>query len=323
MSMLAGPSRSRRDVVRPRVAARAGGGARRRIDLRARRELARIPFLLPTAFFVLLLSIYPFIRLVQMSLSDVSAGNLLTSWPFVGFDNFSEVLASPDFRSALGQTAGFVVVVLVLSLGGGMLAACVMQRQVRVGRLAQSLMLLTWALPPVVTGSLWKFLFASEGGVNALLHVFGFDSVPFLVSPSLALWSVAFVTSWVSAPFAAVVLRSALLDVPRETLEAAAVDGAGPIRAFRYVTLPQLMPTVMVLSVLIVVYAFRSFDFIYVMTDGGPAGASTTIPFLGYQQAFTEFAFGEAGATGVVALLLVLFLTGLHSAVTRKGRVAA
>jgi multiple sugar transport system permease protein len=113
-------------------------------------------------------------------------------------------------------------------------------------------------------------------------------------------------------PFATIVYRAALLDIPQEVLEAAAVDGAVPRQIVQYVVVPMLRPVMIVLGVLTVVYAFRSFDFIYIMTSGGPGTVSTTLPFLAYRLAFQSYQYSLGAATAVVSVVIVLVLAGVY-----------
>jgi multiple sugar transport system permease protein len=174
-----------------------------------------------------------------------------------------------------------------------------------------------------VAGSLWKFLLASDGGLNHLLvrvHVLA-HPVPFLSRSSTALAAVTAITLWSSMPFAVMVVKSAILDVPREVIDAAHVDGASPVQVVTRVILPMIRPTLLILGVLSVVGAFKAFDFIYVMTRGGPGTSSSTIPFLGYLLAFQDYRFGAAGAVSVIAMLIVVALAvGYLYAVRREDR---
>jgi multiple sugar transport system permease protein len=137
-------------------------------------------------------------------------------------------------------------------------------------------------------------------------------AVFWLVDGKLPLISVALVNSWVAVPFATIVYRAALLDIPQEVLEAAAVDGAVPRQIVQYVVVPLLRPVMIVLGVLTVVYAFRSFDFIYIMTSGGPGTVSTTLPFLAYRLAFQSYQYSLGAATAVVSVLIVLVLAFVY-----------
>lgn len=173
-----------------------------------------------------------------------------------------------------------------------------------------AIMVFCWALPPVVNGSVWKFLFADQGLINMVVQGLHLSSqpLPFLYDQTFALMCVAFVNSWAVIPFNALVFRSALLEISPELFEAAALDGANRWQEIRYIMLPGARATGMVLLVLTIVYGFRSFDFIYVMTAGGPGTATNTLPYLGYLQAFHTYDYGLGSSTSVLALALVLVL---------------
>jgi multiple sugar transport system permease protein len=116
------------------------------------------------------------------------------------------------------------------------------------------------------------------------------------------------VTVWVGIPFAGLVLKSAILDVPLEILDAAKVDGANNFQVLTKIILPTIRPTLLILGVLTIVAAFKAFDLIYTMTQGGPGTSSSTIPYLGYVTALQSYQFGQAGAISVVAMVVVLAL---------------
>jgi multiple sugar transport system permease protein len=282
----------------------------RRRRNRARRFLVAAGFGAPAAAILAILSLYPLVLLLRMSLSDVEVGNLLRTWPFVGLANFAEIFADPRFWSVSVQTLFFVGSVLVITMTIGTLFALALRRQTRFTRVTQTAMILVWTLPPIVVGSLWKFLLASDGSVNALLVASGVVShgVPFLSEGSTALAAVAAVTLWAALPFSAMVIKSALLDVPPDIIAAARIDGATSRQVVTRIMLPMIRPTLLIVGILSVVGAFKAFDFIFVMTRGGPGTASMTIPFLGYRLAFTEYHFGLAGAVSVMAMLVVLAL---------------
>jgi multiple sugar transport system permease protein len=285
--------------------------------------IARLAYCVPAAGLLVVLSLYPLMVLVQMSLDQVTISNLLGYWPYAGLGNFSHELSDPTFRVVAVQTLVLVASVLILALTLGFLFAMVLRENSRLNRVTQTTMILVWTLPPIVAGSLWKFLLASDGGLNHLLvrlHVLS-HPVAFLSQSSTALAAVTAVTLWASAPFAAMVIKSAILDVPQEVIDAARVDGASNRRVVISVIIPTIRPTLLILGVLSVVGAFKAFDFIYVMTRGGPGTSSTTIPFLGYLLAFQNYQFGAAGAVSVLAMLVVLVLAlGYIYAVRREER---
>jgi multiple sugar transport system permease protein len=133
--------------------------------------------------------------------------------------------------------------------------------------------------------------------------------------------SVALVNAWAVVPFNALVFRSALLSIDSEVLEAASMDGASRFQEIRSILIPSARPTAVVLAILTVVYAFRSFDFIYVMTSGGPGSSTTTLPFLSYSQAFVQHDYGIGSATGALSLLIVAVLAVVYVRSTRKEEV--
>lgn len=263
-------------------------------------------FLVPAIAISIALSISPIVQLLRMAVSDVGPTNLLGEWQFIGFTNLQNTLDDPVFWDAAKATAIFTLVLLVVDLVVGFIVANVLARRPsRLAGLVLSLMVLVWALPPVVSGSVWRFLLAGDGGVNALLGIFGIGKVDWLSSPTLALWSVSLVAAWASIPFAILIIRGGLLAIPREVIEAAHLDGAGPWQMARRVTLPLLRPTMAVLTILIILYAFRSFDFVYVMTQGGPGRITSTLPYLAYERSFQTFTFGSGAAVAVLSMLVV------------------
>lgn len=276
-----------------------------------RRRRSRVhlgPFLLPAAVVCALLCVYPLVQMARMAVSDVGPANLIGDWAFTGTENVREVLDTPGFWQAAKATGVFTAVLLVVDLTIGYVAAQALARRGRLSSVVLSLMVFVWALPPLVSGSVWKFLLAGDGAINAVLQTLGLGRVDWLSDPSVALWAVSGVAAWASLPFAILIIRGGLLSIPTEVLEAAAIDGAGPVRRAVSVVIPLLRPTLMVLVILVILYAFRSFDFVYVMTSGGPGTVTTTLPYLAYQEAFKTYSFGTGGAIASIAMLAVVVL---------------
>ena len=301
----------------------AAEGYAHRLRRRRIRSGPRALFILPAALFMVVFAGYPLFEMARMSFSKVGFENLLGHWPYVGTKNFTDLFATPDFNSALKNTLIFVTVVVAVSMVGGMAAALLIQRSTRGTRFVQALLLFSWMLPPVVSGSVWKFLFASDGALNGILHTVGVKPVLWLVEPGFVLYAVAFVNAWAALPFAAIVLKAGLLGIPQDTQEAGAVDGAGSWRVFWQITLPQLLPIIFVLTVIITVYAFRSFDFLFVMTQGGPGTASTTLPYLAYRDAFVIGFFGQGAAAAMVSGLCVAAAALFYVRLTRRAEAHA
>jgi multiple sugar transport system permease protein len=257
---------------------------------------------------------------MRMSVSDVRVDTLGGDWAFVGLDNVIRNFGQGAFGGIVLNTVVFVAIVTVIGLVGGLAAAILLARSGKWSAVVLALLVFVWALPPVVNGSVWKFLLGTQGLFNSALIDLGLatTAVPFLFDDRIALISVALVNSWVVIPFNALVFRASIIGIPTETFEAARVDGASKWQEIRHIIVAAVRPTTLVLFVLTVVYGFRSFDFIYVMTFGGPGTATTTLPFLGYVQAFVRFDFGLGASTAVIAVLMVLLLAVLYARSVRR-----
>jgi ABC-type sugar transport systems, permease components len=273
---------------------------------------------------IMVMAVWPLIQLGWMSLHQVTAATLNSSWTFQGGGNFQELFADPDFWGVVGNTLAFVVIVTGLGMLGGFLVAVAVSSATRGGDFLLGMMVFIWALPPVINGSIWKFLLADHGLANELLRLTGLapDGVGFLYDQQFALWSVALVNAWAVIPFNALIFRAALLGIDAEVLEAAEVDGARRFQQVLHILLPQVRPAATVLTVLTIVYAFRSFDFIYVMTAGGPGTASTTVPYLAYVEAFVKLDYGSGAATALLALLVVLPFALIYARDVRRNEEA-
>lgn len=274
-------------------------------------------FVIPAALFLGVFAIFPLVRLIHMSFSDVSSRTLNAgSWEFVGLSNYITGFQTGVTQDALKLTAVFVVFVTLVGMIGGLAAAVALRTTGWWSSLILAIMVFCWALPPVVNGSVWKFLFAREGLLNSIIMALGITDteIPFLYHQTWALYSVAFVCSWAVIPFNALVFRAALMQIEPEQFEAAALDGASRWQQFTHIMLPAVRPTTFVLLILTIVYGFRSFDYIYVMTYGGPGTATNTLPFLGYLQAFQRYDYGLGSSTSVLAMVLVFALAALYAA---------
>lgn len=264
-------------------------------------------FLAPALLFLAFASIYPLARLVQMAFSDVRPQTIATAWPFVGLKHFMTIAADPQFRQALVSTLVYTLLVVAASLGGGLAVALALNRGGPLTKISMTVMLIVWLVPPIASGLMWKFLLTSDGVVNSVLRQLGMLSQPvgFLTAGWLPLISVALVNAWVIIPFATIVFRSSLLDVPNELREQSRIDGATASQFVWLVVLPLLRPAIFTLACLTVVYAFKSFDFIYVMTGGGPGTSSSTLPFLSWKVSFSAYEYGRGAAIAVLSMIIV------------------
>lgn len=279
--------------------------------VRRNHDLLRAPigYLLPALVLLLAFAAYPMVVLFEMAFSDVGPSNIVGSWQFVGWHNFGSVLASADLWSAIARTVAVAVALLISNLVIGFIAASILSMQGKITGVVLGVLVFVWALPPLVSGSVWKFLLDDSGAVNAVLGVVGLGPVPWLSSPTLALWTVTGVIAWAALPFSTLILRGGMLAVSREIIEAAAIDGAGYWRTQWSIVVPLLRPTMWILAILTVLYAFKSFDFFYVMTQGGPGTTTNTLPVLSYYTAFSNFDMSSGATIAVVSMMIVAVLS--------------
>lgn len=286
----------------------------------AQRKGDQLLYVVPAVFLLTLLSAFPLFQLARMSISDVGIKNITGTWTNVGLANFQSITADPDFKQILINTLLFVGIVTFLGLFLGFVAATAFNDDRKSSDFLLAFMVFIWALPPIVNGSVWKFLLGGDGLINVLLQKTTLISepIPFLYDPKMALYSVAVVNCWAVIPFNALILKAAFKSVSKDVLEASEIDGVTPLQQIRYVYFPSSRPTLLVLTILTLVYGFRSFDFIYVMTYGGPGLATNTLPFLGYIKAFVQFKFSEGAAIALLSAIFTSSLAFLYSRSVRK-----
>ncbi|MYS10506.1 ABC transporter permease subunit [Streptomyces sp. SID6041] len=299
---------------------RSGAAAR----VRRRETAVRAAFLAPAAAFLLLLLGRPLVDNITTSLRDSTAATLLGGTaPFTGPDNHVRLLASEEFRQAAATTALYTAGSLAAQFTIGLALALFFQRCFPLGRVIRSLMLVPWLMPLVATGTVWRWMLDTDHGVvnEALraLHAVP-HGVPWLTGTHEALWSVILVNTWVGIPFNTALLYAGLQAIPPQVHEAARLDGAGAGRLFRSITWPLLRPTAGVVLLLGAVYTLRAPDVVLVLTGGGPAGATRTLAALAHEQAYAQFEFGRAAATGNVLVLGSLGLALLHLRAVRRDR---
>jgi multiple sugar transport system permease protein len=250
---------------------------------------------------------WPLASAVVLSFQNVrfvgSAGS------FVGAANYERVLADPAFWRAVRLSLAWVVANAVLQTALALAAALVLNQRWPGVRIARTWIILTWIVPTVVVVMIWRWLFSTSGGmINPLLILGGVIDRPvgFFATPEMAFATLVFINSWRWFPFIALMLLAGLTRIPAELLEAARVDGAGPWKRFTRITWPLLAPTLIVLLVIGTLLSFNVFDIIWLLTAGGPAGGTRTLPVLIYETAFRAHRVSEAAAIAVLSTLLLM-----------------
>ena len=234
---------------------------------------------------------------------------------FIGLDNYATVLSSDQFWSAAGNTALFCAGSISLTVILGTLLALLLNESFPGRGLLRAVMLLPWAIPPVVNGLIWQWLLDGQHGlINALLLGAGLISEPqaWLSQTSTAMPALILAQVWNHVPFVAVVMLAALQTVPEELYDSARLEGAGLWQRFRHVTLPWLSHALLLVLVTQTMVALRTFDIIYVLTGGGPGSATTVIAWLTYVTTFNMTDFGRGNAYAYIIALVTLALSLLY-----------
>ncbi len=278
----------------------------RRVLFEMRKEWSAYAFLTPT--FILMGIFTLFAVGFSLYLSFHRWDILNPEKPYVGLQNYRELRNDAYFRQAVRNTAYFTLGTVPLSVVFGLLIALLLNRQIRGRALFRTLFYLPVVTPLVVSGLIWKWVLDGDFGLlNYYIGKIGISPQLWLSNPSLAMPSVIMVSVWATVGFTMLVYLAGLQAIPQEYYEAAAVDGAGGWKKFRYITLPLLAPSTFFITVYLIISSFQVFDQIFVMTNGGPLRATTTVVYYIWQAGFQQFTMGYASAMayGLFAIIFV------------------
>jgi multiple sugar transport system permease protein len=240
---------------------------------------------------------------------------------FVGFQNIVDVLTG-EFFPLLTQTLVFTLGTTIAPFVIGFGLALALNTRIRGAKVLRGLMLIPWLIPGVVVSFLWMWIFnANYGVLNAALETVGLIDSPqaWLANPTTAMIAVIVAKTWQSFPWMMVMLLAGLQTVPIELHEAAEIDGAGTIRRFFSITVPQMSGIIGLVILLEFIWNFQHFDIIYVLTGGGPAGSTQTFATAVYETAFDGFDLGHAGAIGLLWMILLMVLVVVYVRLSEKG----
>jgi multiple sugar transport system permease protein len=293
----------------------------------ARRQVAAYAFLAPAAVYLALTMLYPVYSNIRMSFFDVNVSTFLANTaPFVGLDNYRTLFADPAFWKALRLSIAFTAGSLVFQFSIGFLLALLFSRPFPGGGLLRSMLLLGWLLPTIVSGSIFRWMLDGDFGViNYVLETVGLidESKYWLIDPGTALIGTVIANIWVGIPFNMLLILAGLHHISPTLYEAASVDGATAWRRFWSITVPLMRPVSLSVVLLGLIYTFKVFDLIYVMTRGGPVDATTVLPIYTYQLTFQFFLFGEGAAAATVLLFGLLGIAVAYLIFSRREEVAA
>lgn len=273
----------------------------------SRQHLLGYILLAPAVLLVGLIIVYPLIISIDLSLQAVKLPRMGAPRAPFTTANYQKLFASGEFWMACWVTLKLVVVVTAGSLITGVSTALLVNNRFRGRTLARLAMALPWAVPEVIAVVIFAWIFDSSFGLMSwLLVTLGLSDgmIAWVSTPGAAFWAVAITMIWKGFPFVSIMTLAGLQSIPTDFYNAAKVDGANVFQRFRWITLPLLMPVLGVTLVLVILWVFRDFSIIKVLTEGGPLKSTQTLSIMTYDQAFGFFNFGYASAVGVVTLVI-------------------
>lgn len=280
-------------------------------------NLTRWLFVLPALLVVVSLLVYPVISTVINSLTNRAL--IRPSYKFIGFKNFQSILKDPEFHKAFANTLIWTFFSLLGQIVMGFLGALCLNavRGKRLRTVYRIAMIIPWAFPSIAIALVWKWLLNGINGFipSALVQLNITDVLPqFLSSPQWVMPTLIIVNIWFGTPLIMVNTYAALQTIPSDQYEAAQIDGASALQSFRHITIPHIRVVIGLLVVLRTIWVFNSFDIIYMMTAGGPAGVSTTMPIYIYRLGWINRMTGKASAASLILLAFLLMLCVVYFA---------
>ena len=265
----------------------------------------------PAMIFIGIIVAWPLLETIRLSFTDADLGS--ENW--VGTANYEKLFASSKFYDVIGRTFLWMVLSVSLKLIVGLIGATLLAAAVPGRALFRALIMPPWVIPIAIGCIGWLWLYNGHFGfVSGMAQRLGIIDGPmeFLAYKNSAFISAIVTDVWVGTPMVSLFFLAAMQGVSRDLYEAAWVDGAGRWYRFRRITIPQIMPVIVSMSLLSAIWTFNSFDIIYILTQGGPRGGTTTLIIDTYKTAIGNFKFGEGAARAVVIVVLLSIFSLLY-----------
>lgn len=271
--------------------------------------------MLPALLFAGAFTFYPLLYNFYLSVHKVDVTTLLLDdRPFVGIENYIHVIFnSGDFLDIFGNTLIFVVSNVFFQLVIGFCFAYFFVQKFYFHKQMRGLVLIGWVMPPVIVGTIWRWLLNGDVGfINYILNFIGISGIPWLASNAFAMIGVIMANVWLNIPFNMILITSALVNIPEDVKEASAIDGANSYQRLKLIVLPLIKPTLMALAILNIIFSFRSFALIWSMTMGGPVNSTTILPVWSYVETFNHYNFGRGTALANIILILLIIVSVIY-----------
>lgn len=271
---------------------------------------------LPAVVVVFATAVWPLLNSAMLSLRTWKLSSSSEAGGFVGLDNFVQALTSSDFINAVQKTVIYVGSTVALTTILAFALALLLSKGGWLRRSVQTLLILPFAMSPALVGVSWRFMFNPEFGLFAALFGAVFPalaSINWLATPELAFVALVMADVWAWTPFMTLVLIGGLAAIPRDTVEAASVDGASGLRTVFEIIIPQLIPVLAVVIILKTIFSMKAFDIIFMLTQGGPGTATQTLVYHAYLNGFKYYDMGYAAAVSWFMVIPMLGLTFLYT----------
>lgn len=280
-------------------------------------------WILPAFLYIILMMGYPIIFNIILSFQDVTTTTLLNPVKeFIGLKNYFDVIKDPVFHKVIENSFVFTVGCIFFQFTIGLALALLFNLNFPLAGSMRGVLLITLMVPTVVVSIIFRWLLSGDFGlINELLIQAGLldKGIAWLAEPKMALGGVMLANIWIGIPFNTMILAPGIASISPTLYEAAAIDGAGQVKRFIYITLPLLRPTILIVLVLGFIYTFRIFGLIYAMTGGGPINSTNLLPIQAYKLSFSFFNFGQgAAAIGILLSILLLIILVYLMLVSRE-----
>jgi raffinose/stachyose/melibiose transport system permease protein len=282
-----------------------------RREKRRRAWLVPWLFMLPLIVVNLLVIVGPSVATIYYSLTNWTG---LGAARFVGISNYRRAFADPQFQQALLHNLEWLGLFLTVPTILGLLGAYLLSQIRRFQILFRTLFFIPYVMASVVNATLWKNLLSPDNGIGQHLGI----NQAFFGDPSTSLLSVNFVVDWQWWGFLAVIFLAAMQTIDPELYDAAKIDGAGRWKQYLHITLPGIRPTLIFLGLMTVIWSLKAFDYIFIITQGGPAGSSDVVSTLMYRDAFNEYEAGYAASLGLTIALITAMVLAVYQILRRR-----
>jgi len=303
-------------TIQRQVQAEVRPGTKKR---RFRKMVVPWLFILPILLIHLVVVAGPSLAAFYYALTDWSG---IGAAEFIGLENFRKLIFEDmNYRQALGNNLVWLLFFLIVPFVLALLAASLLASLRRGGMVYRTFLFIPYILPSVIVASIWRNLLSPTRGIGAQLAQWGLPGLDqaFLGNPKTALFAIAFVDNWHFWGFLMVLFLAAMQNISPDLYDAAKIDGANRRQEFRHVTIPGIRPVLVFMLMMVAVWSFLVFEYIWILTQGGPAGASEVLGTQVYKQAFNRFEAGYAAAIGLSISFFAVLILGSFALLRRRG----